>query len=284
MKRYLSVLVIILLLGSTSCYSPRYVYSPVAHNVPLIKKKGDSKLAAFYSTNLGERNRITTYGKINKGNGLDVQGGYALTDHFALQAAYTRRWERNYADFNVNSYDTSIITYSRKSVEFGAGYYTYLSRRRQSVFQLFAGTSVGSSSFTDQYFSGNLPERTFSMHVTKLYLQPAFMLWYEDVFATTLSSRVSIVYFRNINTNYTAEELHSYQLADLDTNTEVFWEPAFINSFGLRKVPGLKLELQFGMSFLMSQHFVDYRSLNFSAGAVLDLPKFFKKNSSAAKN
>ncbi|MEI9958043.1 MAG: hypothetical protein WDM90_17465 [Ferruginibacter sp.] len=35
-----------------SCYTPRYVYSPSAHNVPVLLKKGDSKIAANYSANL----------------------------------------------------------------------------------------------------------------------------------------------------------------------------------------------------------------------------------------
>lgn len=34
-----------------SCNTPRYIYSPFAHNVPVLTKKGDSKIGAVYSTN-----------------------------------------------------------------------------------------------------------------------------------------------------------------------------------------------------------------------------------------
>jgi hypothetical protein len=261
------------------------VYSPVAHNVPLIAEKGDSKLAGYYSTNIGETKKITTFGKLNKGNGLDIQSAYAITDHFAVQAAYTRRWEKNYADYNLNSADTSIITYSRTSTDLGVGYYTFISRRRHSVFQVFGGISLGNSSFTDKYIAGSVTsDRYLKMNVTRLYIQPAIMLWYEDVFVSSFSSRVSVVYFRNVKTDYSAEEVKNYQLADLDKTAEVFWEPAFTNAFGLRKVPGLKIELQLVMAFLMSQRFVDYRTFNFSAGVVLDIPKLFEKKKARSKN
>lgn len=268
-----------------SCYSPRYVYSPIAHNVPIITEKGDSKLALQYSTNLGESKKITTIGKLNRGNGLDVQGAYAISNHVAVQASYARRWEKNYADYNLNSRDTSMVTYSRNSTELGIGYYTFINRRRQSIFQVFGGISLGRSSFTDRYFaSSTINDRYLNLDVTRLYLQPALMMLYEDVFVSSFSSRVSVVYFRKVTTDYSAEELKNYSLADLDKKAEIFWEPAFINAFGLRKLPGLKIELQLGMAFLMSQRFVDYRTFNFSAGIVADLPRLFEKKKARHKD
>ena len=103
---------------ASSCYSPRYVYSPAAVNVPLITKKGDSKLAGYYSINPGEAKKQTTAGELNSGYGLDIQAAYAITNHFAIQGSYTKRWEKNYADFNLNSNDSSMINYSRSSTEF----------------------------------------------------------------------------------------------------------------------------------------------------------------------
>jgi len=285
MKWGWNILFVILAVNFCSCYSPRYVYSPIAHNVPLLYEKGDSKLAFHYSTNIGESKKITTIGKLNNGSGLDIQGAYAITDHFAVQAAFARRWEKNYADYNLNSQDTSIITYSRTSTELGLGYYTFLSRSRKSVFQVFGGVSLGRSSFTDRYFAPSITnDRYLNMDVTRLYIQPAFLFRYEDVFTSSLSSRVSFVYFRNVATDYTPEELKNYSLADLDKTAEIFWEPAFINTFGLNELPGLKVEVQLGMAFLMSQRFVDYRTFNLSAGVVLDIPKFFEKKKARPKN
>lgn len=259
----------------SACYSPRYVYSPAATNVPIITKKGDSKLAAYYSFNPGEKNDLTTAGKLNSGKGIDIEAAYAITDHFAVQAAYSKRWEKNYADFNLNTNDSSLITYSRNGAEFGLGYYTYLDKRKGSFFQVFGGASIGKFSFTDKYFTGNTPVRHFETDVTRLYIQPAITIKYDEVFASSFASRISFVYFRNVKNDYSEEEATRYQLTNIDKDTKIFWEPAFINAFGLKKLPGLKLEIQLGMTFLMTQRFIDYRTLNISAGLMFDIPKFF---------
>lgn len=248
-------------------------------NVPVLEKKGDSKIAGYYSFNPGEKNNLTTAGKLNSGNGLDVQAAYAVTSHWAVQGAYNVRHEKNHADFNVNRTDSSLLTYKRKSVEFGVGYFTYFDKRRASFFQLFAGAGFGSSSFVDQYFTGNIPARYFKSDVTRLYIQPAILLKYGDVFASSLSSRVSFVYFKNVRSDYSEEEMFRYQLKDVEKDVKVFWEPAFINTFGLKKMPGCKLEIQMGLAFLMSDRFVDYRTLNISAGLVLNIPAFFDRKS-----
>ncbi|MEN9569384.1 MAG: hypothetical protein RL172_615, partial [Bacteroidota bacterium] len=61
----------------TSCYSPRYVYSPAAHNVPILANKGDSKLAAYYSSNLNNATNINLADQVSsRGRGWDVQGAY----------------------------------------------------------------------------------------------------------------------------------------------------------------------------------------------------------------
>lgn len=239
-------------------------------------------MAGYYSVNPGEENKNTTAGKLNSGYGLDLHAAYALTNHLAIQGSHARRWEKNYSDFNLNSNDSSIITYNRNSTEFGLGYYTYIDRRRNSIFQVFGGAGWGASAFTDQYFSGNLPVRRFSMNVTKLYVQPAIMIRYGEVFASSLSSRVTAVYFSNVQSGYTAEEMLRYQLKDINDGARIFWEPAFVNTFGFKKIPALKLEIQLTMAFLITQRFVDYRTYNLSGGLVLDIPKFFKKKSGAA--
>jgi hypothetical protein len=261
----------------TACYSPRYVHSPVAVNVPVLTKKGDSKIAGYYSFNPGEKSRLTTAGKLNSGNGLDVQAAYAITGHWAVQGAYNVRNEKNHADFNINRTDSSLLTYKRNSAEFGLGYFTYFDKRRATYFQVFAGAGFGSSSLADKYFTGNIPARYFKMDVTRLYLQPAILIKYGEVFASSLSSRISFVYFKNVQSDYTAEEMIRYQLKDIEKGARIFWEPAFTNTFGLKKLPGLKLEIQMGLAFLMSDRFVDYRTLNISAGLVLDIPAFFDK-------
>ncbi len=269
-----------------SCYSPRYIYSPVGHNVPVLVKKGDSKLAFHYTENIGEKAKVPALGKKSKSSGIDLQGAFAITRHLAVQAGYAHRTEHNFAEFNVYSNDTSSINYERNLTEFGIGYYTFLNGNSRVVFQVFGGAGFGKTSFTDEYQTPGNPihSRFFTMDVTKLYLQPALMIRYRNTFATSISSRFSFIYFRNMATDYNEEELTVYQLKALGTGTQIFWEPAFVNTFGFKKLPGLQFELQLGMAFLLTQRFVEYRTFNLSAGVVLDVPKLVRGNKKASQN
>ena len=81
-----------LLFITCSCTTPRYIYSPSAQNVPVLTKKGDSKLGGVYSTNfVGEEKRD---GKVidNRSRGYDLHAAVAITDNFAVQAGHFYRW------------------------------------------------------------------------------------------------------------------------------------------------------------------------------------------------
>jgi hypothetical protein len=279
MNRFVYLIVLMVVVCISSCYSPRYVYSPVAHNVPVLLQKGDSKLGVQYSHSLGGKTKLKSADKDSHDWGLDVQGAYAITNHLAVQGSYAYRSEQNFADFNVNTFDTSTINYQRQLTEFGLGYYMFSRRSHQSMFQVFAGAGLGTSEFTDKYPIGNngIHSRFVKMNIRKLFLQPAFMIRYGNSFATSLSSRISVINFRKFSTDYTMEELHSYQLTNLSNSTEIFWEPAFVNTIGFKNLPGLQLEFQFGMAFLISQNFVDYRTFSVSAGVAFDFAKLFRQ-------
>src|SRR4051812_28979282 len=89
-----------------SCSTQRYVYTPSAHNVPVLTKKGDSKLSASYSTNLDFGNSDyasdNQYDR-NSSNGVDLQGALAITNNLAIQASYYYRKEKNYGSDNYYS-------------------------------------------------------------------------------------------------------------------------------------------------------------------------------------
>jgi hypothetical protein len=84
------------------CYTPRYVYSPSAQNVPLITEKGDSKLGILYSTNGGgiRTENEKEYRKF--GRGIDIHGAYAINNRFALQGNFYQRSEQNGGDFGFH--------------------------------------------------------------------------------------------------------------------------------------------------------------------------------------
>ena len=265
------------LFALTSCYTPRYVYSPSAHNVPVLVNKGDSKLAFNYSTNFAKKNAEGIV-KDNWSSGIDLHGAYALTKKFAVQINYSHRREKNNGDFSSINLDSSVINYTRNLTEIGFGYYRRLMRNEQGIFQVFAGIGFGRFGFTDigrdqnNVFHDNFHE----VGITKLYVQPAFTIRKKN-FAASLSSRFSLVYFNNIETDYSATELDKYKLDSLSYRPRLFWEPAIVNTFGFKKLPGLQLEFQLGLCLLQSPLFIDYRSFNFSAGVLFDVPKLLRK-------
>jgi hypothetical protein len=270
-KNLLSCLFIVaIIVIAVSCSTPRYVYSPSAHNVPVLTKKGDSKLGAVYSTNLaGEEKRD---GNLidNRSRGVDIQGAVAITDHFAVQASYFYRWEKT-----TGGSDSTTIRYNRNLGEIGIGYYIPLTNKSNVIFQLFGGAGLGKFSFTDNAKSG------FNFHeagITKIYLQPAFLFRSKGSFTSSISLRSSIIQYRNIKTSYSASQLNDYNLDSLGNRAKIFFEPAFTGSFGFKNIPAFRIEFQGGLSFLASRKYFDYRIVNFSVGAWVDIGALIRKN------
>jgi hypothetical protein len=255
---------------ASSCNTPRYIYSPSAHNVPVLAKKGDSKIGAVYSTNLtGEEKRD---GELidNRSRGVDVHGAVAITDHFAIQGSYFYRWEKT-----TGGNDTSTIRYNRNLAEFGLGYYLPVNDRRNVIFQLFGGVGLGKFSFTDRSVYGYYFHET---NITKIYLQPAFLFRSTGSFTSSVSLRTSIMQYRNIKTSYSYNQLNDYNLDSLNNRAKFFFEPAFTGSFGFRNFPGFRIEFQGGLSFLASHKYIDYRKANFSIGTFIDIGALVRGN------
>ena len=269
-----------------SCYTPRYVYSPSAHNVPVLLKKGDSKLALNYSVNPADNNIKDSVPVRAKARGYDLQAAYAVSNHWAIQLNHYHRTERNAGDFDSNIRDSVVINYKRNLTEIGLGYYHLLSSNKRAIFQVFGGIGFGKFNLDDngKDQSRVLRSRYHQMNITKLFIQPAFTVRGRKNFAASFSSRVSAIYFKHIQTNYSATELDNYKLDSLSYSPRVFWEPAVINTFGFKRLRGLQLEFQFGFAFLVSKRFVDARAFNFSGGLLFDLPKLFVLNRHSSKN
>jgi hypothetical protein len=267
MKSVSIFIVFVYSLSLYSCYTPRYVYSPIAHNVPVLTQKGDNKLACFYSSNISGDETTD-----NRSQGLDLQGAYAFTNRFAIQASYGYRKERNGGE--NNTYDSVNINYTRNLIELGVGYYEDLTEHKRFYFEFFAGAGFGRSSFTDVGMTDNVFHNHYhNMSVSKIYLQPVIMGRSKNNFATSFSSRISIIQFSKIRTDYSSSELRTYKLDSLQMHPHFFWEPASVTAFGFKQFPGLQMEVQFGFSILCSRPGFDHRVFNFSAGLVMDISK-----------
>ena len=287
MKMNATLLTALIAVIFCSCYTPRYMYSPAAHNVPVLVKQGDSKLAANYSTDLSGNpfTGSSSQRDRKKSEGYDLQAAVAITNNIAIQGSYFNRTERNKGT-DDNYLDSTVINYKRELTEVGLGYFKTIGRREKVIFQVFAGGGKGRFRFTDNGKDQNniFYTRFHQADVVKIYLQPAFIFRVQENFALSVSSRVSFISFRNIKTDYDASELASYQLDDLAGGYRTFWEPGFVNTFGFNKLKGVKFEYQFSTALQVSERSIDYRSFNFSLGLVLDIPKFFQPSPGAEKN
>ncbi len=262
------------------------MYSPAAHNVPVLTQKGNSKLAFNYSFNAANNRVKDSVPVVAKARGYDLQAAYAFTNHWAAQLNYFYRTERNAGDFDAGNKDSVVINYKRHLTEIGAGYFHALNNNRQAMFQVFVGAGTGTFSFTDdgRDYNAGYRSRYHNMRIVKFFIQPAFMLRSKNNFTTSISSRHSFIYFKKINTNNNTTELSNYKLDSLSYSPKIFWEPSIVNTFGYKKIPGVQLEFQAGFAFLLSRRFVDARSFNFSAGLLFDLPKVFANSPHSSKN
>ncbi len=273
MRLFFLVVVIVFF---ASCDTPRYAYSPNAHNVPLLAKQGDSKVSANYSTNADVQESDNNYNR-NRSNGYDLQGAIAVTNNIAIQGSYFSRREKSYG----NSYnaDTSTVRYKRSMYEFGAGYFTSIHKKQKVFFQVFAGVGFGKLGITDigSDFNGTPFNRFYNSDIRKYYLEPAIIFRNKEVFAASLSTRFSVIDFKNVRTDYSLEEKQNYHLDSLNRFATVFFEPAFVNSYGFNKLPGLRIEYQLGLSLALDPDAImDYRPFNFSLGLVFDIGKLIK--------
>lgn len=262
-----------------SCYTPRYMYSPNATNVPNLTTKGDSKLAAYYSFgNKGRRNLPGDERQEEfRNRGLDLQAAYALSNHVGVLFNHSIRSEINSGSFE-NIVDSAVIRYKRRLTEFGVGYFGRFNKSK-SMFQVFAGYSFGQSNFTDagKDRSNIYYNRYHRAHIGKIFLQPAIQADLSPNFTTSFVNRFNFVFFNNVQTDYTDEEQTRYLLDQVGKQTTVFWEPSIINNFGIKDLPGLRFELQFGFASLVSRKFLDYRTLNISIGTMADIRRLFAK-------
>ncbi|MEO6540083.1 MAG: hypothetical protein ABIN74_03785 [Ferruginibacter sp.] len=265
------IVIISLIILLVSCNTPRHIYSPSAHNVPVLTKKGDSKLGAYYSTNAVGQETKDGVDIDNRSRGFDLQGAVAITNHFAIQGSHFYRWEKT-----EGGPDSITIRYKRNLTEIGLGYYMPINDKNNTFFQVFAGAGLGRFSFTD---ADRFDVNYHQANITKIYLQPAVLFKSKGSFTTSVAVRFSGINYSKIKTNYTAAELNDYHLDDLTGRAKWFFEPATVSSFGFKNLPGLRFEVQGGLSFLMARDYIDYRKFNFSIGTWVDVGALFGKNS-----
>ncbi len=262
-----------------SCYTPRYVYSPVTQDVPSIDKKNDIEVSANYGSSV---DIFRSRGNYNRG--LDLHGAWAVSKHFAIMLNENLRWESNSTNDTYFQGDSSLLTYKRNFTEIGFGYFTPMKKNKKMQFQVFGGAAFGSSKIFDDFFSNNvLTKKYHESRVTKIYVQPSFIYKYTTNFNAAFSSRFTEILFSQIHTNYTSGEQNDYLLDSLRVSPVFFWEPALTYTFGFKKLP-FKFRLQGSVSVLLNRRFVEHRSSNIGIGIVSNFNQRSQKKKSDSKN
>lgn len=274
--RFLIAATLVLMIAS--CETPRYAYSPTAHNVPSFKKAGDTKISGSFSSNFDINETNDSYQR-NRSNGYDVQAAVAATNHLAVQGSYYSRTERNYDTYS-SYFDSSTINVKRTMWEAGLGFYTGLDKRNNNSFALYGGIGQGNMKLRDKGIDNSsfTPyTRFYNADLFKYYLEPSMTFRKGSVFTFSVATRLSAIRFKNIRTDYSYDERRSFDLDSLNRFTWYFFEPCIVNSFGFNKLPGFRIEYQFGLSLLLSgENSFQYRPFNFSVGLLFDIPKLIK--------
>ena len=238
MKKFLPALLIIITVFS-SCHPPRYIYSPSPPNNPHFREKGESKLAAYYSTS-GSENKVEN----EYDNGFDLQAAYALSDHWGLTADYYKRDEKQVAvDADEPYFQKATIRYERKTTSFGAGYFMPVNPKKTVMFNAFAGFGFGKFSFVDYGLNNSADYyRNYRNDITKWYIQPSINFFPEKYFRTAIVTKFSWVHYKNAVTDYTQPELEYLDLNILPGKTLSFFEFTLNMQVTLNKLPWMYLD------------------------------------------
>ncbi len=257
-----------------SCSSNRYIYSASPPNNPYFKEKGESKVAAYYSSS--NDNASTK----EFANGWHLQGAYAIADHWALTASWFHRREQDvYNDYRYNNpFDSSVVKYKRNLFEMGGGYFISLNPKKTITINLYGGAAFGKFSFDDNGLDGNRANysHNHSSSITKWFFQPSVNFMPGQYIRLSFSIKTSYVHYGNIHTSYTDNELQSFNLNILNNKTLNFIEPCWNFQFGLPKYPWVKLDwIVSGVSNNVV-YIENVRQNNVSIGLTFDFSKMGK--------
>ncbi|MES1218029.1 MAG: hypothetical protein ABUT20_21155 [Bacteroidota bacterium] len=220
-----------------SCHTPRYVYAPSPPDIPYFKEKNDSKISGYYSIGNDQGNG-------EKNNGYDIQGAYAITDHWAMTFDQYYRKERDIYNFSEYSlFDTSTVNYSRNITSFGSGYFRKMNRKGTVSFNIYGGVGFGKLTINENGIDDTLAvySRIYKSNLTKWYLQPGFNFMPRKAFWCSVTTRFVFIKYSKITTSYTLEELNYFRLQSLNGRTLSFFEPSYNMQVDVPHCPWLKI-------------------------------------------
>jgi len=263
-----------------SCHTPRYVYAPSPPDNPFFKNKGDSKISGYYSIGNDEGNG-------EKNRGFDIQGAYAITDHWAITADHFYRRERDVYNFSeYSTFDSSIVNYKRNITGFGTGYFREMNRRGTVFFTVYGGVGFGKFNIHE---SGKdttpaVYSRLYQSNLTKWYLQPGINFMPRSAFWCSVTTRFVFAKYSRTTTTYSQSEQETFNLKNLDGRTLSFFEPSYNMQVSVPHCPWLKINGGFSLSLNVTPNrdenngsYYDSRGITASLGLTFDPSRIKRK-------
>ncbi|OIR05462.1 hypothetical protein GALL_125140 [mine drainage metagenome] len=258
-----------------SCNIPRYVYSPAPPNINYFKQKGDIKLVSDYS--FGDQNIPYAYN-----DGLDMQGGYAFTNHFALIASYYYRSEKDnyYNSYNFNNpptNDTTTVAYKRHFFELGVGYFLSLNKKKTITYNLYGGVALGSFKINEyDSYNNSINIYNYNNNMTKVFLQSGINFMLSPSINFSFTDRLVSVVYGNPVSSFPDAVYPGYYLNYLNKKSLTALEHTTNFQFGIPKIKWMKIDATFTLCFSDGVYNLKTRPFNGSIGLAFDLTKLKK--------
>lgn len=269
MKRHLLLLVAFVTIFS-SCSIYRYIYTASPANNPYFTKKGQSKIAGYYSSN-GENTET------DRANGYDLQGAYAISDRWAVIAGYYHRNERQISIGGSQQVDSSLVKYKRHLFDIGTGYILPLNEKRTTTFNIYGGFAWGEFALKDENV-GSGYYRFHKSSISKYFFQTSINYMPNERVHISFLVKPSFVHYGNIQTDYNLQELTKYGLNYLNKNTIIFVDAGLNVQLGLPKYPWVKLDAMLATTsrpYFLPDALAVYTA-NVSIGLSFDLSKTYQ--------
>lgn len=255
----------------SSCTLFRFAYSPTVQQIPAFKEKGESRITAIAASTL-----------VGTESSYSLQGAYAVSDHFALTAAWNgplRSQDELTTSSGSGTSSTEIVKYNRHTAEFGAGVFYPISKDKQVFFEFYGGYGFGTNNISDNVATNSGPNGFHNSKTNKYYFQPSISFHPGNNFTLSTVLRFTSIGYDDIKTNYDNSELESYRLLEIANKRLFFVEPALMTSFGFESAPWFRIQAQLNFSLLTgnTESQTNYRSNYFSVGFQFDPVKGLKK-------
>ncbi|WP_375448317.1 hypothetical protein [uncultured Fibrella sp.] len=224
------------------CQSCRTVYTPNALNVPLLQEQGEIKLLVAPN---------------------NYQAAYAVTDKIGIIAN-----GRVATSANSSTINGAADNFDAKNTVFEAGVGYYGRTGRNLTYELYGGGGISQVGF---HGTGSSVGKNYDVSGMKFFVQPNIGFTSRG-FDIAFSTRLSGLQFSTATGNYTATDLKNNDLDGLAKSTHLFLEPAITLRGGYKYV---KLQMQLGGSFKLTQAVIPYNGLIANVGLVFDFAQWY---------